>query len=655
MISLYIYTVLSFSSAEHCAVDELPIVEYLFLTQHRVTAIGGTPEPSKQGRIAARNGGCMAKEAQITFAELDEPFALEAPSQSLAAVRALARTMAMTCHPDNQLLLARSFGVRLIEAWWRDLTSRELAPQELRAPIAPFEISDLSDSSILLAEQIGSAAAKFDVETAAYQIGLTYTSMLPAEHRGEYGIFYTPPTLTARLIDQATEANVDWAKCRVLDPACGGGAFLAPIAQRIMKTLAHCSPKLLLQSIGNRLHGFEIDPFGAWLSQIALDAVLLPISRSSSLRLPVMVTVCDSLRHSPTKDRFDLVIGNPPYGRAKLDVETRELYKRSLFGHANLYGLFTDFAIRQTKPGGLIAYVTPTSFLAGGYFKNLRALLGQEAPPISIDFVAARKGVFDDVLQEMALTTYRRAGEPTAVVVSEITSSDGVIQVRETGSITLPKDLTLPWLLPRNSSQTELVAKLVDMPYRLADWGYGVSTGPLVWNRHKSQLTHKPGVNRLPLIWAEAITSDGEFIFRAEKKNHAPYFELQQSDRWLVTSEPCVLLQRTTAKEQNRRLIAAALPLEFLQSHGGVVIENHINMVRPITDAPPINASVLAAFLNSGAADRAFRCVSGSVAVSAYELESLPLPAPIALKALTRLVEAGGSKESIEAECSKLF
>jgi adenine-specific DNA-methyltransferase len=597
----------------------------------------------------------MAKEAQITFAELDGPFALEAPVQSLAAARAMARAMAATFPTGSQLVLARTFGVRLIEAWWRGLTEREIVPQELRPPIAIFETSVLSSSASLLAEQIGLAASKFDAETAAYQIGLTYTSMLPVEHRGEYGIFYTPPALTARLIDQATLSNVDWAKCRVLDPACGGGAFLAPIAQRIMLELSHCSPKLLLQSIGNRLHGFEIDPFGAWLSQVTLDAVLLPISSPSGLRLPVMVTVCDSLRQSPAKDEFDLVIGNPPYGRAKLDAETRDLYKRSLYGHANLYGLFTDFAIRQTKPGGLIAYVTPTSFLAGGYFKNLRALIGREAPPISIDFVAARKGVFDDVLQEMALTTYRRAGEAVPVVVSEITASEGVTEARETGLITLPKDLTLPWLLPRTPNQTALVAKLVDMPSRLADWGYGVSTGPLVWNRHKSQLTYQPGNNRLPLIWAEAITSDGEFIFRAEKKNHAPYFELKPADQWLVTTQPCVLLQRTTAKEQNRRLIATALPTDFLQLHGGVVIENHINMVRPIIDAPQVNAAVLAAFLNSGAADRAFRCVSGSVAVSAYELESLPLPPPTALKELTKLVEAGASKESIEIACSKLF
>jgi adenine-specific DNA-methyltransferase len=70
-----------------------------------------------------------------------------------------------------------------------------------------------------------------------------------------------------------------------------------------------------------------------------------------------------------------------------------------------MYGLFTDMALRHTKPGGVIAYVTPTSFLAGEYFKNLRALLGRDAPPATIDFISARKGVFDDVLQETLLAT----------------------------------------------------------------------------------------------------------------------------------------------------------------------------------------------------------------------------------------------------------
>lgn len=578
------------------------------------------------------------------------------PLETLESGRVMARALAESTEEAERLALARSFGAGLIAAWWSALTAAENTDTPLRLPLQDLDVAELPASAAALAASLGKAAAELDPETAAYQIGLTYTCTLPRTHRAELGIYYTPPCLTARLIAQATASGVDWTTCRVLDPACGGGAFLAPVARRIVEELRDCSPRILIENIANRLRGYEIDPFGAWLSQITLDAVLLPITKASGRQLPVVVTVCDSLKKNPPRDRFDLVIGNPPYGRVRLDPVARERFKRSLFGHANLYGLFTDLALRHVRSGGVVAYVTPTSFLAGEYFKNLRGLLGRDAPPATLDFVSVRRGVFDDVLQETLLATYKRGSDPIPAAVHEITPVNGSgLAIEDAGSFTLPGDPAGPWILPRCAQQASLVATLSRMSHRLADWGYTVSTGPLVWNRYKDQLALRPGRKRYPLIWAEAVTSDGRFIWRAEKKNHTPWFQTCPGDDWLVTSSLCVLLQRTTAKEQNRRLIAAALPAEFLETHGAVVIENHLNMLRPLSDRPAVPAATLAAFLNSAAADRAFRCVSGSVAVSAYELEALPLPSPDALKTLTQLLSRKAGRTKIEAACARLY
>jgi adenine-specific DNA-methyltransferase len=313
-------------------------------------------------------------------------------------------------------------------------------------------------------------------------------------------------------------------------------------------------------------------------------------------------------------------------------------------------------ALRLAKRDGIIAFVTPTSFLAGEYFKNLRALLAEEAPPVTIDFIAARKGVFDDVLQETLLATYRRGGSSRPVTVHEIKpSKDDQLTIVAAGAVALPAKSSQPWILPRQPVQAPLVSRLSKMRCRLADWGYTVSTGPLVWNRHKDQLTTRPGAKRFPLVWAEAVTSDGLFEWRANKKHHTLYFETRPGDEWLVTNRPCILVQRTTAKEQNRRLIAAALPTEFIVRHGAVVIENHLNMVRPAIPRPPVSMEVLATFLRSAAADRAFRCVSGSVAVSAYELEAVPLPAPERAEAISRLIREGAPNDRIEIACARLY
>jgi adenine-specific DNA-methyltransferase len=193
------------------------------------------------------------------------------------------------------------------------------------------------------------------------------------------------------------------------------------------------------------------------------------------------------------------------------------------------------------------------------------------------------------------------------------------------------------------------------MRHGLADWGYRVSTGPLVWNRHKPQFSGRAEAGCVPVIWAEAIKPDGTFSWRAERRNHSPFFRLQEGDEWLTVRQSCVLLQRTTAKEQPRRLIAAILPEALLRQHGAVVVENHLNMIRPSTPMPRVAPEVLAAFLNSAAADAAFRCVSGSVAVSAYELEALPLPAPGDLLLLAEAVANGAERLAVEAICADLY
>ena len=114
-------------------------------------------------------------------------------------------------------------------------------------------------------------------------------------------------------------------------------------------------------------------------------------------------------------------------------------------------------------------------------------------------------------------------------------------------------------------------------------------------------------------------------------------------------------MQRTTAKEQSRRLIATELPSHFLSQHGAVVIENHLNMIRPINGTPRISPKVLSALLNTEIVDQAFRCFSGSVAVSAYELEALPLPAPELLAPVAELIRDRAARTTIEEACSRLF
>ncbi|TPL21498.1 SAM-dependent methyltransferase [Mesorhizobium sp. B2-4-10] len=597
----------------------------------------------------------MGKVSQIRGSKLPAVLrsvadALRVARAELSKARLLARAWCETIDECDRETYAVSLTRRALEA-----LSAALGISPAICPSLAFDTEALDEPASALAHSIGETAARLPILEALHLVTSLYPVLLPTRERGERGAFYTPPALVNRLLDQAEEEGLDWRSARVLDPAAGGGTFLFHAAHRMIAALGDCEPAFALSHVGTRLAGFELDPLAARLAQGALEIALADIATRAGRAAPAMVTACDTLEADP-EPVFDLVVGNPPYGRVSLPPELRERYARGLYGHANLYGVFTDAALRWTKPGGLIAFLTPTSFLGGQYYSALRSLLAKEAPPVAIDFVHARRGVFEDVLQETLLAVYVNGAQPRRAQIHYLTvASETEAGIARNGTIGLPCDRAMPWLAPRTPEHSRLIARAETMTHRLVDWGYGVSTGPLVWNRFKGQLRDRAGGKGVhPLIWAEAVTSDGRFAYRARKKNHAPYFKLEAGDGWLLVEEPCILVQRTTAKEQARRLIAAELRQEFIDAHGGVVVENHLNMVRA-TGSTKVPAAVVAALLNSRVVDDLFRCISGSVAVSAFELEALPLPPPRSIQALARLVTAGAPRDRIEAECSRLY
>lgn len=584
------------------------------------------------------------------------------PYKTLLTGRIMAKAWAKKLKDEERLLDAQNFIQQTIRFYWKAVHNLSLKQKSLPPQFAPIEEVKLDNSVLAVAEAIGKAASKLDVITASYQIGNLYTSVLPESLRSGNGVFYTPPMLTRRLLDMSSSAGIDWSTASVADPACGGGAFLAPVALKMVQALKDSDPLAKIKHIEAHLKGYELDPFAAWLTQVFLEIALKDIITGAGRKLKSLVIVCNTLEYSfGLKEQFDLVIGNPPYGKVKLTDEIRNKFQSSLYGHPNLYGLFTHLALDMVKADGIIGFLTPTSFLSGEYFKKLRELIRTQVLPTEMDFVSIRKDIFEDVLQETMLATYRKKSKKTTLVetvrVNEIIAlADGTIKNNNNGSCFLPKELCAPWILPRKLEQATTVRSMSKMTSRLKDWGYKISTGQLVWNRHKDQLKDKFVKGCYPIIWAEAITSEGKFILRAEKRNHATWFRFEPGDDFLLTKDSCILLQRTTSKEQEKRLIAAVLPQTLLDKKKAVVIENHLNMILPLPKGKVmVSLDVLSAFLNSKAVNDAFRTISGSVAVSAYELEALPIPKAEQLNVLKELIESNAAPELIEQECLNLY
>jgi adenine-specific DNA-methyltransferase len=143
---------------------------------------------------------------------------------------------------------------------------------------------------------------------------------------------------------------------KVLEPACADSPFLRAFRD--------------IHGTAYRFVGVEID--------------------SRALDLPSWAdgVLADFLLWEPG-ETFDLILGNPPYGivgeASKYPIHVfktvKGLYKKTFStwkGKYNVYGAFLEKAIRLLKPGGLLAFVVPATWLVLDDFALLRGFLSRE-------------------------------------------------------------------------------------------------------------------------------------------------------------------------------------------------------------------------------------------------------------------------------------
>ncbi|MEJ8649669.1 Eco57I restriction-modification methylase domain-containing protein [Streptomyces sp. MS1.AVA.3] len=465
-----------------------------------------------------------------------------------------------------------------------------------------------------------------------------YVVALDDHVRTADGKHYTPPLLAQGLYQQAVEALGGEPDGLVWDPASGAGMLLLPALRAWLARHTETHPELALESVRHSIGGRDLDAAAVWLGNVLLAAELLPtwkkVSAPRRRPLPALLSVGDGLASPPASVQVGIL--NPPYGRVRLTDEDRKRWKHVLYGHANRYGLFMASVADNLAPGGVMSALVPAGWLGGSYFQRLRSHLADTAPLKHLTHVTDRAGVFSTgVLQETVMATFQH-GHGTGRAKCERLTANGSVVRSAIGYGQLPKLGDRPWLLPRRQEDKALIDAAQAMSHRLTDYHWTVSTGPLVWNRHKPQLVAEQQSHAVKIIWAGDL--DGGELHQDPARDGMRYFLPRERDRFMLLERPAVLVQRITAPEQPRRLLAAALTDEALKRWGGTVsVENHVNVLATLEKDSPLTPQVLTALLDSEALDRLYRCLTGSVSVSAYELSALPLPGPATLKAWASL------------------
>ncbi|MBC7258070.1 MAG: Eco57I restriction-modification methylase domain-containing protein [Chloroflexi bacterium] len=183
-------------------------------------------------------------------------------------------------------------------------------------------------------------------------------SRLPAsgEDRARaYGMVATPPEIVEFMVglcEPSVAGPLD-----VLEPACGDAPFLRAFVAR---------------------YGMRHD-----LTGVDIHAAE---TRLAQAQMPTAHFLDTDYLLWETEQRFDIIIGNPPYGiigdASHYPIHTlrehKALYKKRFatwFGKYNIYGAFIEQSVRLLKPEGKAVLVVPATWLVLDDFARLRAFL----------------------------------------------------------------------------------------------------------------------------------------------------------------------------------------------------------------------------------------------------------------------------------------
>ncbi len=466
-------------------------------------------------------------------------------------------------------------------------------------------------------------------EDRDHAIANIYTLLLDQRRRRELGAYFTPPHLVNHLLSRLQQFGLDIRKHRIHDPAAGGAAFIVPIARRLVIHLKAegFSDENILSDLRGRLSGMEIDRGLAVVANALVRRMLrgefgLKLEREFSL-----ISQGNSLK-SEDDEKVDAIIGNPPYGKvgAEGNKQWREKFSDIAGGQLNLYSMFVRQGLDRLKPGGLLGFIVPMSFIGGPEFSLFRKRITEMADVLAIDLIEKRVDVFLDVVQDATIVVLQRKFDAPKSIVPTCAMVQADASIKNLGVPIVTND-GKPWRLPSTG--------LLEGGFRLSDYGYTATVGHLVANRQSDRLRKKKNKGDWPLIWAKAITSNGKFDHKRGLEHTDKIWVTAPENAPYIIRKACVVLQRTSNRKQKRRLNAAAIPKSFIKRHGGVVGENHVIFLIA-GEKPRITPQRLAILMNSDSVNRRFESMSGTVSVSAKLLGEIDLPDPALLGNMNR-------------------
>lgn len=261
----------------------------------------------------------------------------------------------------------------------------------------------------------------------------TEASSIQYRETTEHGEVFTRRWVVELILDLVGyTTDKDLVTLRAIEPACGSGAFLVPMIERIVESARLYGRDLT--GAHTALSATDLVPENAGQSRQAArvtlgNAGVLP--KVAEDLAEHWIRSGDFLLEPPVERSADFVVGNPPYVRLEaVPRERSDAYRiacATMGGRADVYVGFYEHGLKALRDDAALGFICADRWMRNAYGARLRAMVGDQWAVETLISMTGVDAFEDEVDAYPAVTVIRREEQSQGPLVIE-----GSAQLSET-------------------------------------------------------------------------------------------------------------------------------------------------------------------------------------------------------------------------------
>ena len=274
------------------------------------------------------------------------------------------------------------------------------------------------------------------------------TKNISKTEKKDQGIYFTPPN-TIQMNLMLLEPYIENIK-NVLEPSCGSCEYILELHRRFKHL---------------NLTGIEYN-----------DTIYDLIKKYSNEKIQIINE--DFLKFN-TSNKYDLIIGNPPYFVVKKQEVDKSVYNY-FDGRPNIFILFIIKSLNLLNENGILSFILPQSFLNCLYYDKTRQFINNNFN--IIDIIECTDDYIETKQETILMIIQKKDG----------INNSHVLKIND-------------YLIFGTKKNIEDLKILYENSTSLSNLGFEVKVGTIVWNQCKEILTDDDTKTRL--IYSSDITN----------------------------------------------------------------------------------------------------------------------------------------------------